>query len=245
MSLDWPVRSIFSNVTFWKCYFWQEGYKLPPDGFLELVNHEEPVSPHQAAYLRQHNATRTKWRYCRLELPLEKHWLRLQFDPQCESINLSLGARSGKCIELGWDDQAHWHPHVLRCEELDLFCRCIAVKDPGLPHPGVSLLLFSRFAPVTDSEDSHRALSVLSEAWKSLKLFDDEEIADFLKMVDFRSTGVEWQRDQQLNWTLHLDRDLHPGTGLYTLRCAENPEFPFEQLRTALNEAAQIAGAQS
>jgi hypothetical protein len=205
-----------------------------------LVNHEEPVSEEQAAQLRSYNVIRTKWQYCRLDVPLGGHRMRLQFDPLLNSVNLSLCDPSGKEFELGWDDQAHWHPHVLRCEELDLICRCVARQDPTLPHPGVTLLLFCRFAPVTDSEDSGRALSLLREAWQSLDLFDEPQICKFLKIVDYRGTGVEWRRDTQQNWVLHLDRDLHPRVGLYTLRCTDNPDFPFKPLAAALEEAARI-----
>lgn len=238
MPLDWPIRSVISNAAFWRDYFWQSESSPAGDGYLAIVNHEEPVSAEKAAELRRYNVVRTKWQYCRLDIPLGKQRLRLKFDPQLSSVNLNLCDQSGKEFELGWDDQAHWHPHVLRCEELDKICRSVARQDASLPHPGVPLLLFCRFAPVTDSGDSEHAISLLREAWRSLDLFDDPQICEFLKMVDYRATGVEWRQDAQLDWALHLDRDLHSKVGLYTLRCKDNPDFPFKALVTALDEAA-------
>jgi len=132
---------------------------------------------------------------------------------------------------------------VLRCEELELISRCVARMDAGLPHPGVPLLLLCQFAPITDSEDGERALSLRSSAWRSLKLFNDEEIGQFLKIGDFRGTGVEWQCDGQGNWTLHLNEDQHPEAGLYSLRRQENDSFPFEHLADAMAEAARIVAA--
>jgi hypothetical protein len=49
-----------------------------------------------------------------------------------------LGVRtpdSAQTLELGWDDQAHWHPDALRWTELDLIARAAAVVDPrcGIP----------------------------------------------------------------------------------------------------------------
>ena len=241
MSLGWPIHSVASKREFWNDYFWQNDAGLVGD-YQDLVNHKEPLSTEQAAQLRRYNVNRSEWDYCRLDLPLGEYVLRLQFDPQISAVNLLLCDRSGKWIELGWDDQAHWHPHVLRCDELEVICRCIARQDSNLLHPGIPLLLLCRFTPITDSEDSERALSVLREAWHSIGLFDDAQINRFLVMVDYRGTGVEWRFEDNQRWMLYLDRNLHPKVGLYTLRCPENPDFPFEQLAAALTTARAIAG---
>jgi hypothetical protein len=240
MSLGWPIHSVSSKKEFWTDYFWESEIGPTGEGYVQLVNHEEPVSEEDAAQLRRYNIRRSKWHHCRLDVPLGENLLRLQFDPLLSAVYLFLSERSGKAIELGWDDQAHWHPHVLRCEELDLFCRCIARQDTSLPHPGVPLLLLCRFAPVTDSEDSERALFLLREAWHSLGLFTHDQIRKFLRSVDYRGTGVAWRQDNHQRWILHLDRDLHPDVGLYTLRCQENPDFPFDQLGAALQTARQL-----
>jgi hypothetical protein len=215
---------------------------LPEGGFRELVNYERPVTEEETLSLAAHGLRRTVWPYCRLDLPLGDSVLRLQFDPDIHEVTLLLIAQ-GEKLQLGWDDQAHWHPHVLRFEELDLFCRCIARLDPSLPHPGVPLLMFCRFAPVTDSEKSARAITLLHEAWRSLGLFNPEQIGNFMRIVDYRGTGVEWRQDSHARWNLYLDRDLHPEIGLYTLRCGENPDFPHRHLAVALSKAREIAAA--
>jgi hypothetical protein len=239
MSLGWPIHNVSSKAEFWNHYFWQSEEQPKGEGYFELINHEEPVSEEHARQLRQYNVHKTKWHYCRLDVPLGDYSLRLQFDPLFGEISLVLSHHMGKTFQLGWDDQAHWHPHVLRCEELDLICQCIARQDDSLPHPGIPLILLCRSAPVTDSEDSEQALWTLREAWHSLGLFDAEQINKFLQVVDFRGTGVEWRRDERKRWVL-LQEDEDPRVGLYTLRFSENPDFPFLQLSEALDAAQKI-----
>lgn len=55
---------------------------------------------------------------------------------------------------------------------LDLICKRVALRDPSLPHPGLPLLLLSRFAPITDSEKAdnvrqHQTLMLfITYLWK-------------------------------------------------------------------------------
>jgi hypothetical protein len=82
-----------------------------------------------------------------------------------EEINLSLSHRSMPSpIELGWDDQARWHPHALRWEELEAICGCLAARDADMPHPGWPLLLLCRFAPPTANDDRARARDLITRA---------------------------------------------------------------------------------
>src|SRR4051812_12948402 len=92
---------------------------------------------------------------CRLEFPVgEGSALTLDLDTSLSYFGLGLrhpGAAAPS--EIAWDDQAHWHPHVLRWEELDLVCRVVALDDPTLPHPGLPLALLHRFTPICLGDD--------------------------------------------------------------------------------------------
>jgi hypothetical protein len=148
-------------------------------------------------------------------------------------------------VEIAWDDQAHWHPHVLRWEELVAICRCVAQRDTGLPHPGLPLVLLYRFAPITVGDDAPTIFRMLERAWRSLGLFSDEEIGELSRRFDYRRAGFVWEEDAKIGWWIGQKAGLRETTGvlryasLYTLRHPENRGFPFEPIKR-LVEAAQL-----
>src|SRR5262245_39038856 len=79
-------------------------------------------------------------------------------------------------VQIAWDDEAHWHPHVFRWVELDNVCKRIASRSPDLAHPGIPLLLLFRFAPITSEEDYGLAQASLRSAFRHLSLFTDAQI---------------------------------------------------------------------
>jgi hypothetical protein len=114
--------------------------------------------------------------------------------------------------------------------------------DASLRHPGLPLLLLYRFAPITDSEDGERAVSLLRRAWNDLRLFSEVEIAQFIERFDCRDQGFEWQMDHEKGWFLYQDDKLRHKKGLYTLRYLENPEFPFEQFNVMVRRMRESLG---
>jgi hypothetical protein len=148
----------------------------------------------------------------------------------------------GVPIEVAWDDQAHWHPHVFRWTELDALCRRIAARSAEYPHPGIPLLLLYRFAPLT-SESEYRAYRpFLEEGWATLALFTADEIAGFIDRVDYRGQGVEWSHTIGLGWTVD-QIDPSAERNLYSLRARGNAEFPFELWNTLMSEIAGEAAS--
>jgi hypothetical protein len=126
--------------------------------------------------------------------------------------------------EIAWDDQAHWHPHVLRWEELDLICRAVARRDSELPHPGLPLLFLHRFAPICVGDDVDQIISLLDKAWRDTGLFTDAEIQQKIEKYDARDAGFEWHLDNTRNlwWLGQNTTNTVASRGLYTLRHEES-----------------------
>ncbi len=149
-------------------------------------------------------------------------------------VGLSFAGQTADPVQIAWDDTAHWHPHVLRWDELELACRLLALADPTLPHPGIPLLLLARFAPIVeDSADS--AFPMTQSAWQTVG-YRAERLAMRTKQFDRRGCGYEWKSEPPLGWTISQsdEYDRYP---LYTLRSQENAEFPFKQWNDALADA--------
>ena len=153
------------------------------------------------------------------------------------SATLGLRSSSGEAFEIGWDDMAHWHPHVLRWCELDAICRRIAERDSEYAHPGVPLLLLHRFAPMATPTDLDMGAPLLRSACSLLGVFSDEDTGELLRRSDFSSAGVSWQERAGIGWVVSQDDTVNPGAqGLYSLRIVENTSFPFGVLNTLLAE---------
>jgi hypothetical protein len=146
-----------------------------------------------------------------------------------------------EAMEIAWDDQAHWHPHVLRWQELELICRCLAMQDPQLTHPGVALLLLHRFAPICHGDDLDLIVPMLEAAWRQLSVFSNSEIRAFIERADARDFGFQWSYEEAIQGWCLQERDPQRG-GLYTLRTTQNTEFPFGAWEQMLKRAREILG---
>ena len=193
---------------FWKDYFWE---KDPTDAhYPDLAD-------------------------CTVRLEVAPGWsLTLALDEDLDAMELSVEGL-GETAELGWDDHAHWHPHVLRWEELDLIGRAVALRDPAASHPGLALLLLYRFAPICDDADAELAFPLLEAAWAELGVDVGPAHERMLQRTDARTAGFKWQLVDR-RWVLtqekpNLERDL------YTLRHADNDEFPHRLLEGVVRAA--------
>lgn len=136
-----------------------------------------------------------------------------------------------KAIELGFDDQAHWHPNCLRWEELDLFGRLIALQDPRLPHPGLPVLLLNRFAPICTNTDAEVVFTLIETAWKAQGMKKGKRFNSRVERYDRRHAEFEWRNIQGVGWEIGQPEGADDRTNwdCYTLRSAENQSFPFAQ----------------
>jgi hypothetical protein len=203
MAFDAPVLSLFGKRHFWTDYFW---FTENQSGYAELEDSS-------------------------IVLPLPgEHQLILTIAPQFSEVTLYLADTSAawEPIQLGWDDQAHWHPDVLRWEECLAICRWCARSDARLPHPGIPLLLLHRFAPITAGDDLQQATEALVQACQLVGVFSDEELHDILDRADHSEDDYHWTYDHESGWTLC-------GEDAYTLRGPHKDEFQFTVLENALD----------
>lgn len=160
--------------------------------------------------------------------------LIIDYGTSAATLLLREAAEEAVPIEVAWDDQAHWHPHVLRWAELDAICRRIAARSSPYPHPGLPLLLLYRFAPLVSDAEYRRYVPLLEHAWGELGLFGPGDTAIFIDRVDFRGQFVEWQHNESVGWfveqTARAERDL------YSLRILGNSEFPFVPWKSLMSE---------
>jgi hypothetical protein len=162
------------------------------------------------------------------------HALVLGLDDGFYFFSLGLSVDGADPIDLGWDDQAHWHPHVLRWRELDAIGGAVARRDPSLVHPGVPLLLLMRFAPITDEVDGGIAHHLIGRAWDRLGLFSRREREAFFDRIDARGAGFTWRRTE-LGHVIEQDEgDRFRRRALYSLRAPGSEEFPLEELEAML-----------
>ena len=196
------------SVQFWKDYFWEDG---PTDAhYPDLAD-------------------------CTVRLEVAPGWaLTLALDEDLAAMELSIEGL-GETAELGWDDQAHWHPHVLRWEELDLIGRAAALRDPAASHPGLAVLLLYRFAPICDEADAELAFPLLETAWAEIGVDGGRAHERMLQRTDARTAGFKWQLADG-RWVLSQD-EPNPERELYTLRNADNDEFPHHLLEGLVRAA--------
>ncbi|GAB7039539.1 MULTISPECIES: hypothetical protein [Catenuloplanes] len=164
--------------------------------------------------------------------------LVLDIDVELRMVTLEMRSPAqADTLQLGWDDDAHWHPHALRWDELDLIARAAAVHDHTVRHPGPVVALASRFVVLDHRDDLGRITPLVDAAfgppppgaqrWPGAR--------DWLHRVDGRRDGVTWQRDDAGDWMVTQDGD---GTD-FTLYSARQPggAFPSAEWRALLTAA--------
>ncbi|GGJ69856.1 hypothetical protein [Streptomyces brasiliensis] len=163
-----------------------------------------------------------------------------------EYVNLALAAPSFAApVTVGWDDQAHFHPHVMPWPELDLLCRAVALHDPELRHPGPMLALLCRFAFLAEGDDLDRVTPLVDAAFGLMRPGDGKggvraETRDGFDLRDLRGTGVAWTSRADG----HRAIDQHRGDGLplYSLRAPDSEDFPFAEWSALLAQARERIG---
>ncbi|MGN9908027.1 hypothetical protein ACTMTJ_10810 [Phytohabitans sp. LJ34] len=143
----------------------------------------------------------------------------------------ALGLRTPTSIEpipMAWDDRSRWHPHGLLWPELELIGQVVALDDPSLPHPGLTVALLCRFAPITAEDDAVAVRGLLGAALRSLRVpvppAEQEPLFPYSPRV---------LTEAQVTDYLEV-----PGEGVAgTLRYAGSDVFPFDELATLVRLA--------
>jgi len=183
-------------------------------------------------------------RGCRLEFPVGLDYaLVLNLDPHLGYFGLDLKhPGSPKPTQIAWDDQAHWHPHVLRWEELDLVCRCAALADPALSHPGLPLVLLHRFTPICVGDRPEVIHPLIAEACATVGAFSPAQVTEVVHRYDRRQDGFVWRQSEPYGgYPAQEEEDAR--AGLYSTRRPDNPEFPFDGLNGLFRAARKRLAA--
>jgi hypothetical protein len=221
----WPIVAVAGREQFWMDYFWQTS---SDNKYPELLNSTTDGN-------RRMDGSRGKtheprWAACcRLDFPVsENGGLVLELNQSLGCFLLDLLQPDGERIRVAWDDQAQWHPYVLRWRELDLICRCVSRQHASLSHPGTPLLLLYRFAPICIGDDVELIFPLLRRAWRSLQLFSDDRIEKLISLRDRRRRGFVWRQSEACGWSLEQGPSQGRPGSLHSLRRRENNTFPFE-----------------
>jgi hypothetical protein len=229
LKLDWRDE-IFADGRFWRDYLWLEDRA-------DRMNGKKPGGIWKLWSALRRNTPPPPPRYRRLknaELEfrvLDGYSLVIAFEETLGHTALFLNHPCGR-DEIGWDDQAHWHPHLFRWAELKAICRAIGSREPGLAHPGLPLLLLYRFAVVTDTGDEQAARASLTEAFWQIPSLSDEDVRNLVNFTLTVQAGMRWNRRPGYGWYLS-------GEDAYTLRHPDNPAFPSTEFH-AMVEAAGL-----
>lgn len=209
MPLPEFLTTLLQSPRFWKDFFWMtEG---EPHSF-----RSDPPYPQLAKF--------------KLGLPIcDGYGLSLSFDHNLITFSLDFIAPNEDPVNIAFDDQAHWHPHVLRWSELETICRAIALHDSELSHPGWVVLLLYRFAPICVNDDIEAITATLEAAWRRIGGLSDNDITTFIERMDARDADFRWREDESVGWVIEQDDDSRAWKGLYTLRSADNEKFPFTE----------------
>src|SRR5262249_26941925 len=144
MPLPAPLESLSKCKDFWTSYFWLGPHTEYPG--LDCCAAEFAIADGYALILR---------------FPEQLLFYTLGFRHPGSPTIIPLGC---------WSDEGGASVHtVFRWEETESICRSISRVDVSLPHPGIPLLLLSRFTPFFGS-DRDRVEPALRQAWQSLGL---------------------------------------------------------------------------
>ncbi|KAK5654745.1 hypothetical protein OQA88_7070 [Cercophora sp. LCS_1] len=150
--------------------------------------------------------------------------LTISICPTFSYIPLSFSTPSIRNRDIAHDDQAHWHPHVLRWSELELICRAVSTtsSDESYKHPGLPLLFLCRFAPICVGDDVQHIVAMLARAWIRIlgEGARDGDIRRLIERGDFRKQKYAWFEDDGYRW-IGQGESKASAEGVYTYRYRE------------------------
>ncbi|KAH7116521.1 hypothetical protein B0J13DRAFT_571645 [Dactylonectria estremocensis] len=220
---------LFSNRCFWTDFWWttEAGLDNPRYQFMD----------------EHHNF--------KIHLPLSSEGDRLELSLSSDLgyFELIIAGRDYDEWNVAHDDQAHWHPHVLRWEEVEIICRAAAhletnADSPLKKHPGVGMLLLMRWAPICLGDDVDRIAAMLEVAFGEGAggVFSLRDVHRYIAMRDFRDAGFRWTYDEtKKRWALGQDEGGTSTAEVYSCRTGdEYDSFPHDEFRKMLAQAAEM-----
>lgn len=133
------------------------------------------------------------------------HLLEVSILPAFSSIDLGLRNTAANTVaEMGWWDDARWHPHALRWEELVKLHAYWRKQADFLLHPCAAFLLIALFVGHGTDEQSrysHRR-EVFRQHYGQLQIFDGAEIDEVSNatLILPSEADYKWTIDDELGW---------------------------------------------
>jgi hypothetical protein len=131
--------------------------------------------------------------------------LELTISPDLGSVNLGLhNAQMNRVAEMGWWDDARWHPHALRWSELKRLHQYWLSDSLGHIHPSAAFLLLGLFVGHGADErgDFEARKETIAEHYEQLQLFTPTEIAELVERTFVLPSEEDytWSEDDELGW---------------------------------------------
>ncbi|MFD0715356.1 hypothetical protein [Paenibacillus sp. GCM10027626] len=199
-------KKLFYSKKFWDRYFWDLH-----DEFSYEILEDNPIRFHLT----------------------ENDTLLLDPGEDLAYISLGFQYKGEEELEIAWDDEAHFHPFVLRFNEFQTIVDKIAAVHEV--EAWIPALLLRRFVGI----ESFAELQTIS-AWelgmrKTSGLFTEDELHTWFeksKHVDekfWNNCDNKWNYQEPFGWVFE-------GNDAYSLRNSANSYFPFQQWNRMLAE---------
>ncbi|GBF73836.1 hypothetical protein PA598K_02159 [Paenibacillus sp. 598K] len=140
-------------------------------------------------------------------------------------ISLMIDDGDEEMIEIAWDDEAHFHPFVLRMEEWQRLSRQISSRA-GVPE-WIPALLLQRFVGYDSPGELEAILRQGMELRRLSGLYTADELAAWPEHPFLAQPSLwdkldrRWREQPPYGWVFE-------GEDAYSLRIAGNPDFPFD-----------------
>ncbi len=164
--------------------------------------------------------------------------LQITITPDLASIDLALrDAGTDAVAEMGWWDDARWHPHALRWSELLRLHEYWTERLDAAVHPSAAFLLLAVFVGHGSDERDRSAerKALIASHYERLKLFNAAEVAQLTDdtFILPSEDDYRWTRDEELGWVFGGDYPC------YSIRNREHSGgsegmFPFSEWATAM-----------
>lgn len=200
------MKKVFYTKTFWERYFW----KLQDEFSYEFLE-DNPL---------------------RFRLTAQD---TLLLDPgeDLSYISLSYQYKNEEEIEIAWDDEAHFHPFVMRFNELLAIVDQIAAAHQI--ETWIPALLLRRFVGIESFAEFQTVSAWEFDIRKTSGLFTDDELQEWLeesKHIDeayWNDCYRKWSYREPYGWVFE-------GEDAYSLRNSANGSFPFQEWKRMLAE---------
>lgn len=227
------VLAILRHKAFWPFYLQMTEDELEGD----ILQHFDPSSDEDDEY-----------ESIEIDLPCGGgHCLSLTVEPNWFHICLGLRAKgSESSAEMGWWDQARWHPFAIRWNELLALHEYWQQRpDQGI-HPSVAFLLMAPFVGhgINEKKEFADRQAVLLGHYENLDLYSKSKCQSLAKrtLILPSEKDYQWTRDNKLGWVFGGEYPC------YSLRNAahaggEEGAFPFTEWRRVVDALPTVSDA--